>query len=47
MRTYKIYVNGMYIGTEEFSIDEVRALNNTEDIRLVLAQEDEQDGKII
>ena len=47
MRTYKIYVNGMYVGTEEFSTEEVRALNNTEDIRLVLAQEDEQDGKII
>ena len=37
MRTYKIFVDGMYVGTEEFSTEEVRALNNTEGIALTLA----------
>ena len=37
MRTYKIYVDGMYVGTEEFSADEVIAINNTEGIVLSLA----------
>ena len=40
MRTYKIFVDGMYVGTEEFSAEEVRALNNTEGIILSLAYED-------
>lgn len=37
MRTYKIFIDGMYVGTEEFSAEEVRALNNTEGIVLILA----------
>ena len=37
MRTYKIFVDGMYVGAEEFSAEEVRALNNTEGIVLALA----------
>ncbi len=37
MRTYKIFIDGMYVGTEEFSTEEVRALNNTEGIILILA----------
>lgn len=37
MRTYKIFVDGMYVGTEEFSAEEVKALNNAEDIVLALA----------
>ena len=40
MRTYKIYVDGMYVGTDEFSTEEVRALNNAEGIVLTLAQEE-------
>lgn len=40
MRTYKIFVDGMYVGTEEFSAEEVKTLNNAEDIVLALAQED-------
>ena len=41
MRTYKIFVDGMYIGTEEFSAEEVRVFNNTEGIVLSLSKEDE------
>ena len=37
MRTYKIFVDGMYVGTEEFSAEEVKALNNAEGIVLTLA----------
>ena len=37
MRTYKIFVDGMYVGTEEFSAEEVKALNNVEGIVLTLA----------
>ena len=37
MKTYKIYVDGMYVGTDEFSTEEVRALNNAEGIVLTLA----------
>ena len=37
MRTYKIFVDGMYVGTEEFSAEEIRALNNAEGIVLALA----------
>lgn len=41
MRTYKIFVDGMYVGTAEFSAEEVKALNNTKGIVLTLAQEDQ------
>ena len=37
MRTYKIFVDGMYVGIKEFSVEEVKALNNAEGIVLILA----------
>ena len=37
MRTYKIFVDGMYVGTKEFSAEEVKALNNAKGIVLILA----------
>lgn len=36
MRTYKIYVNGALVAIETFTNEEVRKLNNCEDIRLEL-----------
>lgn len=34
MKTYKIYVNGDLIGIESLSCEEVRAINNCEEITL-------------
>ncbi len=38
MRTYKIYVNGDLIAVEAFTSEEVRELNNCEEIRLELVK---------
>ena len=35
MRTYKIYVDGMYVGTEDFTISEVTAIESDQDIKLI------------
>ena len=35
MKTYKIYVNGMYVGTEDFTRSEVNAIESDQDIKLI------------
>ncbi len=35
MNTYKIYVNGDLVGIEKLSSEEVRAMNNCSEIRLI------------
>ena len=35
MKTYKIYVNGMYVGTEDFTRSEVTAIESDQDIKLI------------
>ena len=38
MKTYKIFVNGMYVGTEDFTISEVTAIESDQDIKLIEKQ---------
>ena len=38
MKTYKIYVDGMYVGTEDFTISEVTAIESDHDIKLIEKQ---------
>ena len=38
MKTYKIYVDGMYVGTEDFTISEVTAIESDQDIKLIEKQ---------
>ena len=38
MKTYKIYVNGMYVGTEDFTRSEVTAIESDQDIMLIEKQ---------
>ena len=38
MKTYKIYVNGMYVGTEDFTRSEVTAIESDQDIKLIEKQ---------
>ena len=35
MKTYKIFVDGMYVGTEDFTISEVTAIESDQDIKLI------------
>ena len=35
MKTYKIFVNGMYVGTEDFTRSEVTAIESDQDIKLI------------
>ncbi len=35
MKTYRIYVNGMYVGTEDFTRSEVAAIESDRDIKLI------------
>jgi hypothetical protein len=35
MKTYRIYVNGMYVGSEEFTRSEVTAIESDQDIKLI------------
>ena len=42
MKTYKIYVNGMYVGTEDFTRSEVTAIESDQDIKLIEKQKAEQ-----
>ena len=35
MKTYKIYVDGMYVGTEDFTRSEVNAIESDQDIKLI------------
>ena len=35
MKTYKIYVDGMYVGTEDFTRSEVTAIESDQDIKLI------------
>lgn len=35
MKTYRIYVNGMYVGTEDFTRSEVTAIESDQDIKLI------------
>ena len=41
MKTYKIYVDGMYVGTEDFTISEVTAIESDQDIKLIEKQKAE------
>ena len=41
MKTYKIYVNGMYVGTDDFPKSEVTAIESDQDIKLIEKQKDE------
>ena len=54
MKTYKIYVNGMYVGTEDFTKSEVTAIESDQDIKLIEKQKAEtlfgasqQDGNLL
>lgn len=38
MKTYKIYVNGMYVGTEDFTRSEVTAIESDQDIKPISTQ---------
>ena len=38
MKTYKIYVDGMYVGTEDFTRSEVTAIESDQDIKLIEKQ---------
>ena len=38
MKTYKIYVDGMYVGTEDFTISEVTAIESDQGIKLIEKQ---------
>lgn len=38
MKTYKIYVNGMYVGTDDFTRSEVTAIESDQDIKLIEKQ---------
>ena len=38
MKTYKIYVDGMYVGTEDFTRSEVTAIESDHDIKLIEKQ---------
>ena len=38
MKTYKIFVNGMYVGTEDFTRSEVTAIESDQDIKLIEKQ---------
>ena len=38
MKTYRIYVNGMYVGTEDFTRSEVTAIESDQDIKLIEKQ---------
>ncbi|GEM_PF-3722479 len=35
MKTYRIYVNGMYVGTEDFTRSEVTAIESDKEIKLI------------
>ena len=35
MKTYKIYVDGMYVGTDDFTRSEVTAIESDQDIKLI------------
>lgn len=35
MKTYRIYVNGMYVGTEVFTRSEVTAIESDKEIKLI------------
>ena len=35
MKTYRIYVNGMYVGTEDFTRSEVTAIESDQEIKLI------------
>lgn len=35
MKTYKIYVNGDLVGIQKLNSEEVRAMNNCSEIRLI------------
>ena len=41
MKTYKIYVDGMYVGTEDFTRSEVTAIESDQDIKLIEKQKAE------
>ena len=41
MKTYKIYVDGMYVGTDEFTRSEVTAIESDQDIKLIEKQKAE------
>ena len=41
MKTYKIFVNGMYVGTEDFTRSEVTAIESDQDIKLIEKQKAE------
>ena len=38
MKTYKIFVNGMYVGTQDFTRSEVTAIESDQDIKLIEKQ---------
>ena len=42
MKTYKIYVNGMYVGTDDSPISEVTAIESDQDIKLIEKQKGEK-----
>lgn len=35
MKTYRIYVNGMYVGTEDFTRSEVTVIESDKEIKLI------------
>ena len=41
MKTYRIYVNGMYVGTEDFTRSEVTAIESDQEIKLIEKQKAE------
>lgn len=32
---YKIFVDGLYVGTMDLSVDEIKLLNNDKDIKII------------
>ena len=46
MKTYKIYVDGMYVGTEDFTRSEVTAIESDQDIKLIEKQKAEETNMI-